>query len=352
MSNVKSQRATAEIVVPDCCNIGVIFRVLLFVNGAIFLSTVLPAANFPQGVLAFVESSMIVELSCLWSLFAVCLLRRALARFQTMNPALWMQRLLCALLPATVSAGIAGGFASSALFQGALGLHAMIKAATAAALFGVVLQHYFELRARAFSPALVAARLQALQSRIRPHFLFTSLNAVLSLIRSEPRRAEATLEDLAELFRVLMRDPRHLTTLEEELRLCRQYLAIEGIRLGDRLRVEWDFGNLDKEQLRHAQIPVLLLQPLVENAVRYGVEPLTEPDPVRIRLGRALDRIEISVSNAFRDDFQSTASNHMALDNIRERLMLLYDVEAQLVTTAMNNRHEVRLRFPYKTGTA
>ena len=352
MQNASSRKTSTDIVIPDCCNSGVFFRVLLLVNGTIFMATVLPAADLEHGVLAFVEACMILELACLWSLFAVCLVRRALERSAMMNLALWQQRAICALLPAAVSAGIAGTFASSALFEAALGPQVVIKVAGVAALFGLILQHYFELRARAFSPALVAARLQALQSRIRPHFLFNSLNAVLSLIRSEPRRAEAALEDLAELFRVLMRDPLHLTTLEEELRLCRQYLAIESIRLGDRLQVEWDLGNLEGEQLQHAQIPVLLLQPLVENAVRYGVEPLTDPDPVRVRLHRVLDRIEISVSNAFREDCQPAAGNHMALDNIRERLMLLYDLEAQLVTGVTNGSHEVRLRFPYKAGTA
>ena len=98
---------------------------------------------------------------------------------------------------------------------------------------------YFHLRAKALSPAITEARLQALQARIRPHFLFNSINAVLSLIRAEPRRAETALEDMADLFRVLMRDNRDLVPLADEVELCRQYLALEQLRLGDRLRVEW-----------------------------------------------------------------------------------------------------------------
>src|SRR5690606_10142467 len=120
-----------------------------------------------------------------------------------------------------------------------------------------LLQHYFALRTRAYSPALMEARLQALQARIRPHFLFNSLNAVLSLIRTEPRQAESTLEDLADLFRVLMSDPRNMTTLENEIRLCRQYLSIEQIRLGERLQLRWETGNVDEEVMRKAQLPVL-----------------------------------------------------------------------------------------------
>ena len=95
---------------------------------------------------------------------------------------------------------------------------------------------YFHLRARALSPAIAEARLQALQARIRPHFLFNSINAVLSLVRSEPARAEIALQDMADLFRVLMRDNRELAPLADELELCRQYLELEQLRLGERLR--------------------------------------------------------------------------------------------------------------------
>jgi len=209
-----------------------------------------------------------------------------------------------------------------------------------------VLQHYFELRVRAFSPALVEARLQALQARIRPHFLFNSLNAVLSLIRSEPRRAEEALEDLADMFRVLMRDAREMTTMEDEIRLCRQYLSIEKIRLGERLQVHWETVNVSKEMLRRAQMPALLLQPLLENAVHYGVEPASAPAQIQVQITRQLDRIEIVIVNPLQKQ-AAAGGNQMALHNIRERLALLYDVEAQLTTTSARGFFEVRLRFPY-----
>ncbi|NIO41417.1 MAG: sensor histidine kinase, partial [Burkholderiales bacterium] len=108
---------------------------------------------------------------------------------------------------------------------------------------------YFDLRNRALSPALTEARLQALQARIRPHFLFNSLNAVLSLMRAEPRRAETVLEDLSELFRVLMADNRKLIPLQRELELCRQYLDIESLRLEDRLNVEWHIDDLPEDAM-------------------------------------------------------------------------------------------------------
>jgi two-component system sensor histidine kinase AlgZ len=334
-----------EIVIPDCCNIGVIFRSLLAVNGAVLAGILMRTRDLRFGLSEFVESSMLVELACLLSLLALCGLRRTI---RTIPP--WGQRAASALTPAAVT-GLVIHFLSTLewLWNSFTNLTAL-KGMLAAALLGGLLQHYFELRTRAFSPALVEARLQALQARIRPHFFFNSLNAVLSLIRTEPRRAETTLEDLADLFRVLMSDPRNMTSMEEELRLCRQYLSIEKIRLGERLQVQWEMENLGDEVLRKARIPVLLLQPLLENAVHYGVEPAVEPALIQVHMSRSIDRIEIVVVNPYHGDPAPDKGNHIALNNIRERLALLYDVEAQLTTAVARGFFEVRLRFPYMTS--
>ncbi|MDO9189761.1 MAG: histidine kinase, partial [Sulfurimicrobium sp.] len=130
-------------------------------------------------------------------------------------------------------------------------------------LLTAALLAYFNLRSRALSPALAEARLQALQARIRPHFLFNSINAVLSLIRSNPKRAESALEDMADLFRVLMADNLNLVSLEREVALSRQYLGLEQLRLGERLQVTWHIEKMPSDAL----IPPLVLQPLLENAV-------------------------------------------------------------------------------------
>lgn len=335
---------------PDCCNIGVVFRSLLAVNAVVLAVNLIAAGSLMQGLQDFVEASMVVELSCLWSLFVLCALRRMLLHFGGMHAlSAAGQRIFCALVPAAVTALVVRFLASFLWFSGSFAHLTPQKGALAAALVGISFQHYFELRTRAYSPALVEARLQALQARIRPHFLFNSLNAVLSLIRGEPRRAEAALEDLADLFRVLMSDPRSMTSLEDEIRLCRQYLSIEQIRLGERLQVQWEMENVGPDVLRRAQVPLLLLQPLLENAVHYGVEPALEPVTVRVNIGRSLDRIQIAVVNPYREGIAAPAGNHMALSNIRERLELLYDVEAQMTAQIANGCFEVRLRFPYST---
>ncbi len=348
----KADRPT-EILIPDCCNIGVVFRTLLGINAAVFITILIQSSSWRLGMLEFVEAAMMVELACLWSLFALCGLRRLLLRSGAAQfVSLWVQRAACAVVPAAITGAVVYLFSSVDWLMGSFAHLTVTKGVLTAALLGLLCQHYFELRTRAYSPALVEARLQALQARIRPHFLFNSLNAVLSLIRTEPRRAETTLEDLADLFRVLMSDPRNMTTLEKEIHLCKQYLSIERIRLGDRLRVEWEMGGISEDVLRKAQIPVLLLQPLLENAVHYGIEPVTEPGPVQIHVSRSIDRIEIIVVNPYHGQALAAAGNHMALDNIRERLALLYDVEALLTTTIARGYFEVRLRFPYVKGGA
>jgi two-component system sensor histidine kinase AlgZ len=202
---------------------------------------------------------------------------------------------------------------------------------------------YFDLRDRALAPSLPEARLQALQSRIRPHFLFNSINAVLSLIRQEPRRAEAALEDMAGLFRMLMEDNRDLTPLARELELCRQYLSLEQLRLGERLKVEWRTERMPGD----AMVPALVLQPLIENAVYHGVEPRLEPSVVSINIYVDGGQVHAILRNPYKGKAVSHSGNRMALANIRERLQLHFDAEASLATSVADDTYQVHIAMPY-----
>jgi two-component system sensor histidine kinase AlgZ len=333
-------------VIPDCCNIGIMVRVLLCVNGTVLAAMLIEASAVQAGLFGFIETSMLLELACLSSLFALCGLRRV-AR----STPVWAQRVACGVVPAAITGLIIRFLLTDQASMVSLTRISVMEGVCGAALFGIALQHYFELRTRAFSPALAEARLQALQARIRPHFLFNSLNAVLALIRTEPRRAETTLEDLADLFRILMRDARDVTTLGNEIRIAMQYLSVEKIRLGERLNVEWNMDDIPGDTLQKATVPALLLQPLLENAVHYGVEPSPHSATIRIDVRRVRDRIEIDIRNPFHGDTVSTG-NHMALNNIRERMALLYDVEGQLITEVADGLFKVQLLLPYrKAGT-
>ena len=333
------------LLIPDCCNIGILFRVLVAVNSLVLLSLLSRGQGFAINFQEFIETSMLVELISLISLVGLCGLRNMTTKQVVPD---WVQRTACGLVPALTACLLLAYFSGMDWFTYSFPRLQLEFVVFLCFLIGMCLQHYFELRGKAFSPALGEARLQALQARIRPHFLFNSLNAVLSLIRTDPRRAETALEDLADLFRVLMRDTRDMTTLKEEIRLCEQYLAIEKIRLGDRLQVSWQIENLSEQELQDAKIAALLLQPLLENAVHYGVEPSVKPAMIMVAIRRTLDKIEITVNNPFHLDARLPQGNHMALENIRQRLALLYDIEAKLRYGVLGSNFEVSLYFPFK----
>ncbi|HQT27046.1 MAG TPA: histidine kinase, partial [Burkholderiales bacterium] len=202
---------------------------------------------------------------------------------------------------------------------------------------------YFNLRSRALSPALTEARLQALQARIRPHFLFNTINAVLSLIRSDPVRAETALEDLADLFRVLMADNRKLTTLSKEVELCREYLDLEKLRLGERLQVDWHIDKMPTD----AMIPPLVLQPLLENAVYHGIEPSSAKGVISIHIYRRRGEIHAVLRNPYTPGHENRKGNKMALENIRERLSLHFDAEGDLKVELMGSVFQVHITLPY-----
>ena len=188
------------------------------------------------------------------------------------------------------------------------------------------------------------ARFQALQSRIRPHFLFNSMNTIANLTRSDPELAEEVVQDLSDLFRASLSDSRRMSTLRDELELARGYLRIESQRLGDRLRVEWDLEQLPEQ----ARLPALVLQPLLENAVYHGIECATEPGTISIAGRYRRQRVNLSIRNTLPPEpAAARPGNRMALDNIRQRLQGFFSGEANLTQGEVDGEHQVRLVFPY-----
>ncbi|MDE2393932.1 MAG: histidine kinase [Burkholderiales bacterium] len=225
-------------------------------------------------------------------------------------------------------AAAAGGLRPLAIGLAGAGLAAMLWA-------------WLELRARIWHPANVQARLAELQSRIRPHFLFNALNTALALVRSDPARAETVLEDLAQLFRVALADTGTSVALEEEISLARAYLAIEEVRFGSRMSVEWEVDPACAE----ARVPPLVLQPLVENAVRHGVEPAAAGARIAVRAEARHGQVLLTVSNTVPDE-PSSPGHGMALHNIRERLRLLHDVAAQCEVWREGDQFHARIVLP------
>lgn len=228
-----------------------------------------------------------------------------------------------------------------------LSLVSFVKPTMSSCVLVGFLLFYFNWRHYRLSPAWSEARLMALQARIQPHFLFNSLNSVLSLLRVEPRKAETMLEDLCDLYRQLLTDVRQLVPLSQELELARTYLQIEGIRFGVRLQVSWQCQDVPEQAL----VPPLLLQPLLENAVRYGVEPQAEGAQITVAINGNGGVLDIHVSNPVASGQSDTVhphGNHMALDNLRERLELHFDAEASLTSECRDGLYQVRVRLPVR----
>ncbi len=321
---------------PDFHNLGVMLRTLLAVNLLAFCAALARNSEFARLPGELVELSASVEPSLIATMIVLGGLSTPLARL-TYVLGVAVVTALCAGVAVLVQVAfnplVAEGLSASP-----------VRVALLAALSALAVLFYFNLRSRAYSPALAEARLMALTARIRPHFLFNSLNAVLGVIRSDPKRAEQALEELSDLFRVLMAENRELVPFGDEVALCRQYLDLERLRLGERLQVDWDIEACPND----AMVPPLMLQPLLENAVYHGVEPSAEPTTISISAKRHGDEIHIALRNPLPPEDVRHAGNRMALDNIRERLMLFFDLEARLETARKDGVFCADIRMPYR----
>jgi two-component system sensor histidine kinase AlgZ len=323
---------TATALVFDACQIGVVLRAVLFVELTVAAVVMFDSPGPLEwlGRLSLVTGAALPAV-LVWLLVA-CLSKRLLARLT--EPLQYLLAALlgavsamygCALLamtgllvnPPWLASGLGGVFLSSVLVAGLV------------------------LRARGSAPAHAAARLTELQARIRPHFLFNTLNSAIALVRAEPAKAETLLEDLSDLFRHALMDQGESVTLADEIALARRYLAIEQVRFGERLQLEW---SLDPAA-DGARLPPLLLQPLVENAVRHGVEPSANGAQVRISTRRRGAVVVIKVSNTVPAG-PGPAGSGEALRNVRERLSLLHDLQGQFRSGTKDGVFQVRMEVP------
>lgn len=332
-TRAETAQPTPRQVIPNGCNLGVMLRVMVAANLGALVAAATHSSDPVQVGTQFLRLAAVLEPATLFALAGWCVLRRVLGAL----PVRW-QRPIAWAVPAVSGAGSALLVAAApALDPLGIGIAALIGLAS-----GVAAQHYFELRERAFSPVVAEARFQALQSRIRPHFFFNSLNAVLAILRTDPRRAEHMLEAIGELFRAFMGDVRKLVPFEQELELCRSYVDIEQLRLGERLAVHWEIGAVHP----NARVPQLLLQPIIENAIRYGAERVAGRCEIVVRVRQHGFKLEIFVSNPIAREPLQREGNQMGLSNIRGRLALIYDLEAQLETRTRRDRFELTLTLP------
>jgi two-component system sensor histidine kinase AlgZ len=316
----------------DACQLGVVLRAVLYVELVMAVGALFGTSGWQEWLLRLALLSFASLPPTLAWLLVACSLKQLLAR---VPPALQQAF--------GVALGVLAGLAACAVLV-ASGLMAgapWVAAGAAGGLLAGALVAALVLRAKGRMPAETAARLSELQARIRPHFLFNTLNTAIALVREDPARAETVLEDLSDLFRHALAEPREAVTLDEEVALARRYLAIEEVRFGDRLKVEWDIDPRAGE----AKVPPLVLQPLVENAVKHGVEPSTAGAQVKISTQHRGGVVVIKVTNTVPAG-QGRPGHGLAQDNVRDRLHLLHDVQVQFRTALRDGVYQVRIEVP------
>ncbi|MBA2674879.1 histidine kinase [Ramlibacter sp.] len=316
----------------DACHVGVVLRAVLFVEAAIAVGAMFGAANAADWAIRLsVASGAALPATLAW-LIVACSMKNLLAR---LHPA---AQQACGVLLGALAGAYGCGLLAWVGFQERA---PWVASACAGAFLSAVLVAALVLRAKGRMPADTAAQLAELQARIRPHFLFNSLNSAIALVRDEPRKAEALLEDLGELFQHALVDQGESVTLSEEVAIARRYLAIEQVRFGERLRVEWSIDP----RAGSARVPPLVLQPLVENAVKHGVEPSPDGADVKISTQRRGGSVVVKVTNTVPAG-QGRPGHGVAQDNVRARLRLLHDVQAQFQTILRDGVYQVRLEVP------
>ena len=320
---------------PDFRNLGVAIRIFILVLVITLFSAVLESQDISGTLSKFLELCSFVQPTLLCSFLIFYLITPKLRSVPYQFGILLSLFLLLSLV------SILHSFACS-IFDSFL-IPNLSRCYLLSSVSFLIILFYFDLRQRALTPAIAEARIQALQARIRPHFLFNSINAVLSLIRSNPNLAETALEDMADLFRVLMSENRDLVPMAKEIALSRQYLALEKLRLVDRLIITWEIDSMPPDVL----IPPLILQPLLENAVYHGIEPLEDGGEISIKIFKTNKQVHIILTNPYPSNGNHHSGNKIALSNIRERLSLHFDAEASLNHKILDNKYQVHILLPY-----
>jgi len=332
------RRQTAYL--PNFCSIRMVFGVVISAELLAVILTLASIGSFQEFAGELSLRSLYIQWIALGGSALVCLLRPWISHLRT-----WQVGLIiwCSLMGVTLTIsllaiwtlGMSGGDAF------------LLKSLVISAIVCAVLMHYLSVqyRWRLQVEAESKAHLQALQSRIRPHFLFNSMNTIASLTRTDPTLAEEVVYDLSDLFRASLANAQRMSSLGEEIELCRGYLRIEEQRLGERLQVKWDLEALPLD----AELPALILQPLLENAIYHGIEPSTEPGLIQVTGRYRRKRVNISIRNTLpvAGNEAQRSGNRMALQNIRERLQGFFDEEASLSVSEVDGEHQVRVVFPH-----
>ena len=346
---------------PDLCNVRAVM-VLILLSEALVTALVLTESSLAGFEWSrFATISYFVQWVALLSVALLCQSRKFMSRLALRWAVAWAMSLLL-LVSLVISIGgeyLLHLYGTSNNYSN-LGLWVIdwdwvLRNLVLSAIFGAMALRYFYVQSqwKLKSQAELTSRLQALQARIRPHFFFNSLNTVASLITIDPDKAEAMLVDLSSLFRVVLKDQDSNVPLQQELELGRRYLNIEQVRLGERMQLEWQLP----ENIPGLQVPQLLLQPLLENAVYHGIQPLVDGGKITISLqtkeAAKRDKTQLwslLISNDKPEQCPDSSGHQLTLPNIQMRLQAIFDDQASMDIEETDNQYRVSIQLPEYTG--
>ena len=351
---MQGERAQRGSFLPDFGSATIAFRILFLAQALAIVLTVARNEQFNQAAWHdFLLMTSFAQLVAVGSILALKLIARPVKEMGVVSGAS-VAVITIMLVTVAVSEGIIFGMYElkiTAERWPPWHLSLVARALVISSIISVLAVRYAIVyhRAQLEIEAQQQDRLQALQSRIRPHFLFNSMNSVASLIRSDPEMAEKALQDLADVFRVLLADARKMVPITAESELARQYLDIEKLRLGERLQVKWTASNVP----RSALIPSLTLQPLLENAVYHGIEPSFAGGTVDIQLWSEGDTLNVMITNPIPEvtnQAQHRKGNRIAMNNVRERLNSHFGGQASLQNFEQRGMYHVKIKMPILRG--
>ncbi len=328
---------------PSFCEIRLVFAVVVIAELLAFVLVLAGDARDPWSELGL--TSLFLQWIALSSAAILCLARPLLARVSNSAAALTAYLLL---LLTTALVSELGYRLGDLLQRGSSAEHAgfLFRNLAISVILSALVLRYLYVRHQwgQQMEAEAQARVQALQARIRPHFLFNSLNSIAALTRTDAQRAELAVQDLADLFRVSLCEASERVTLEQELEVAERYLRLESLRLGERLQVDWAIDRLPRKRL----VPSLILQPLLENAVYHGIEPLPAGGRISVAGNAEGHRISICIRNPRgpAGAAEHRAGHQIALENIRLRLQLAFGAQAGVALREIADGFETTLYFP------
>jgi two-component system sensor histidine kinase AlgZ len=332
---------------PDFCGVRNIFLVVLFTEVLAIIFAMATASSSVQFWDYLALSSLLMLWIALLNAAVLCLLSSWLHKQKESHFYIFSFTLMMSisLLISVITSKMADLFYAE-FEKNTFDAFFLIRVMTISAVIYLILLRYFYLQQqwRLNIAAQSRAEIQALRARIRPHFLFNSMNTIASLIAVSPETAETAIEDLSDLFRASLRE-NNMSYLSEEIELTKSYLAIESLRLGDRLQIEWQID----QNLLDTEIPALSIQPLAENAIYHGIEPIRKGGKILISALQVDNKLKLSISNPLMPENKSSVfkkGNQMAQDNIKQRLKLVYGNKGEFSINDTKDSYTVSLLIP------